>query len=470
MVFSSVTFLFLFLPVVYILYMLMPGKKAKNFLLIAASLLFYAWGEQLYVLLMIGSVLVNWLLGLAISKFYSNRKLITAIAVILNLGMLFAYKYVGFFAEIFASVTKLDIPEISVHLPIGISFFTFQILSYVIDVSRDKNSVQRNFFNLLLYISLFPQLIAGPIVKYHDVMDQLEARKLTADNVSAGVRRFIIGLSKKLLIADIMAKVVDEIFALTPDSMSAYCAWIGAVFYIIQIYFDFSGYSDMAIGLGKMMGFDFKENFNFPYISSSIGEFWRRWHISLSTWFREYLYIPLGGNRKGKARTYLNLMIVFLFTGLWHGANFTFVVWGLYNGILIILERANIIPVNKIKLGFVRHIYTLLAVIIGFTIFRADSLSYALDYIKTMFTPSAFTMGIADCSEYMTPYIVTVFAVACIASLPVTEKVRSFMQSKPATINTIVNAGSYAVALGLLAVCVFVLASNSYSPFIYFRF
>ena len=209
MVFSSVTFLFLFLPVVYILYMLMPGKKAKNFLLIAASLLFYAWGEQLYVLLMIGSVLVNWLLGLAISKFYSNRKLITAIAVILNLGMLFAYKYVGFFAEIFASVTKLDIPEISVHLPIGISFFTFQILSYVIDVSRDKNSVQRNFFNLLLYISLFPQLIAGPIVKYHDVMDQLEARKLTADNVSAGVRRFIIGLSKKLLIADIMAKDVD---------------------------------------------------------------------------------------------------------------------------------------------------------------------------------------------------------------------------------------------------------------------
>ncbi len=470
MVFSSATFLFLFLPTVYILYLILPGIKLKNFLLTVSSLVFYAWGEPLYVLLMIGSVFVNWLFGLATDKFYDKRKIFVAVSVLLNLGMLFAFKYAGFFASAVTSITGLDLPDVSVPLPIGISFFTFQILSYVIDVGRDKSVVQRNFFNLLLYISLFPQLIAGPIVKYHDVRESLDSRKISINCVAAGVRRFIIGLSKKLLIADVMAAVVDEIFVKSPSSMSAYCAWIGAVFYTIQIYFDFSGYSDMAIGLGKMLGFEFKENFRFPYISSSIGEFWNRWHISLSTWFKEYLYIPLGGNRKGAARTYINLLIVFMFTGLWHGANYTFVVWGVYNGLLIVLEKANIIPVNKCKIGVLKHLYTMLAVIIGFTIFRADSLGYAVEYIRTMFTPSAFANSIADCSAYMNPYIITVFAVACVASLPVVSKVNTLLCNKSTKVSSLVNGGGYVVATVLLLVCILVLASNSYSPFIYFRF
>ncbi|MGN1081841.1 MAG: MBOAT family O-acyltransferase, partial [Acutalibacteraceae bacterium] len=459
-----------FLPVVYILYLLVPGLKAKNILLIIASLFFYAWGEGLYVLLMLVSVFVNWLLGIAINKFYDKKKILTSLAVILNIGMLFWFKYSVFFCTSFSKITGVPIPEFSVHLPIGISFYTFQILSYVIDVSRNKDTVQKNFFNLLLYISLFPQLIAGPIVKYHDIMAQLSDRKITVDAVSCGIRRFLIGLSKKVILADTLAKSVDTIFALTGSELTFLTAWIGAVFYTLEIYFDFSGYSDMAIGLGKMFGFDFKENFNYPYISKSIKEFWNRWHISLSTWFKEYLYIPLGGNRKGKVRTCINLFIVFLVTGLWHGAQFTFLLWGIYNGILIILERIGVIPVNKIKSNVVKHIYTLLAVVIGFVIFRADSVMQAFEYLKAMFTLSDLASGFGDALIYLTPFVIFIFAISVAASLPVIPSVKSALGKNGSAVCNAVKASGYIASVLLFAVCFLIMASDSYSPFIYFRF
>lgn len=470
MVFSSITFLCAFLPALFVLYLILPKLKAKNMLLIAASLLFYAWGEGIYVILMIASVFVNWILGLTIAKYYSKRKLITAVSVILNIGMLIVFKYAQFFGSTVSMVTGIHIPDLTMHLPIGISFFTFQILSYVIDVSRDKNIAQKNFFNLLLYISLFPQLIAGPIVKYHDVMEQLADRKIDADTVALGIRRFLLGLSKKILIADALAKVVDTIFALQSSELSSPVAWVGAVFYTLQIYFDFSGYSDMAIGLGHMFGFTFKENFMHPFASKSIKEFWNRWHISLSTWFREYLYIPLGGNRKGKIRTYINLFIVFLVTGLWHGAEFTFVLWGIYNGILVVFERIGIIPIEKIKNRGIRHIYSVLAIVIGFTVFRAESVSQALSFIKIMFTFTTVPTGISDMLSYLTPYILFIFLAACIGSCPVIPFIRTKLASEGQKINTLANASSYVISFILLIVCILVMASNSYSPFIYFRF
>ena len=467
MAFSSATFLFLFLPVVFLLHLVLPGIKIKNILLTAASLLFYAWGEGLYVLLMIISVFINWIAGLLIAKYDRFAKLVTALSVVLNIGMLFVYKYAGFFVQTINLIPGINLPEISIRLPLGISFFTFQVLSYVIDVYRDRSMVNKSYFSTLLYISFFPQLIAGPIVKYHDVNLQIENRTLNADIVSQGIRRFIIGLSKKLLIADVTAAVVDDVFAMQVSEISGLCAWLGAVLYIFQIYFDFSGYSDMAIGLGKMFGFDFKENFNYPYTALGIRDFWRKWHISLSTWFREYLYIPLGGNRKGGVRTYINLFIVFLATGFWHGANFTFIVWGIYNGLLIVAERAGFI---KIKNKVLNHIYTVFAVIIGFVIFRADTLTYAFSYIARMFTPAAFTNGFADALSYCTPYLIFTAVVALVLCMPVLNLLKQKTEKLPAKAAMAVKGATYPLCLILLLACIMVLAANTYSPFIYFRF
>lgn len=466
MVFSSVPFLFLFLPIVFVLHLVLRNRKLQNALLILASLLFYAWGEKLYVLLMIASVFINWLGGLLIARFETRAKLITALAVVFNIGMLFAFKYVGLFVQTLSLLPGVDLPSVSVHLPIGISFFTFQALSYVIDVYRDRSLVQKSFFSMLLYISFFPQLIAGPIVKYHDIQAQLQDRQVTLPEVSVGIRRFMIGLSKKLLIADVMALTVDTIFAAAPGSLSGLCAWLGAICYLFQIYFDFSGYSDMAIGLGKMFGFTFKENFRYPYAALGIRDFWRRWHISLSTWFREYLYIPLGGNRKGNRRTYLNLLIVFASTGLWHGANFTFLVWGLYHGLLLVLERTGFLHIRNKALN---HFYTLFAVLIGFVIFRADNLAYALEYLARMFTPSAFTGGFADALQYLTPYFIFTLVIAALACLPVLPSLQNRLAASPKA-GSLFRAVSYPLCMALFLLCIMVLASNSYSPFIYFRF
>ena len=464
MVFSSMVFLCIFLPVVFLLHLLLPGIRAKNGMLLLASLAFYAYGEPVYVILMIASAFVNYLSALLIGKNPAGKKAVMAVNVILNLGVLVLFKYTGFLEESVNTILGTAIPVPSIRLPIGISFFTFQAMSYVIDVYRGVTGAQKNFGKVLLYISFFPQLIAGPIVKYHDIAQEIENRTQTVDGVTDGIRRFIVGLSKKVLISNTVGLVADTLFAADVSGLNAAAAWIGAVSYMLQIYFDFSGYSDMAIGLGEMFGFHFKENFNYPYISGSIREFWRRWHMSLSGWFQEYLYIPLGGSRKGKIRTVINKFIVFLCTGIWHGANVTFLFWGLYHGCFLMLEE--IVPAireqgGKVK-SFFQHIYTLLVVLIGFVFFRADSMHQGAAWIKTMFTGfGSNTAAMSLALEQLTPlYLVTV-AVGSVACCPVKMLVK-----KGRAYEAVTAAGS----LVLLLLCMLSLASGTYNPFIYFRF
>lgn len=467
MVFSSLVFISVFLPVVFILYTVIPGRKLKNVLLIIASLLFYAYGEPVYVLVMICSVIFNYIFGLFSTDKNKYNKIVLIIAIIFNLGALAVFKYLGFFVSSLNDIIGFSIPIPNIELPIGISFFTFQALSYVIDVYRGEVSPQKNLGKVMLYISFFPQLIAGPIIKYHDIEKQIDNRQQTIDLVVNGFRRFIVGLSKKVLIANTMATVVDSIYSTNQSEVNILTAWVGAIGYIMQIYFDFSGYSDMAIGLGKMFGFEFKENFNYPYISTSVKEFWRRWHISLSTWFKEYLYIPLGGNRKGKARTCLNKIIVFFCTGLWHGANWTFVIWGLYHGIFLLIE--SYIPKIKIP-KFIKHIYLLLVVIIGFVIFRADNISQGIFMIEKMFTGFEFSStSMSLFVGQMTPLFITTLLVAIIASLPFKNFVNSIVSKNEKTMK-VYNSALYVLSFGLLALCMLNLSSGSYNPFIYFRF
>ena len=464
MVFSSMVFLCIFLPVVFLLHLLLPGIRAKNGMLLLASLAFYAYGEPVYVILMIASAFVNYLSALLIGKNPAGKKAVMAVNVILNLGVLVLFKYTGFLAESVNTIFGTAIPVPSIRLPIGISFFTFQAMSYVIDVYRGVTGAQKNFGKVLLYISFFPQLIAGPIVKYHDIAQEIENRTQTVDGVTDGIRRFVVGLSKKVLISNTVGLVADTLFAADVSGLNAAAAWIGAVSYMLQIYFDFSGYSDMAIGLGEMFGFHFKENFNYPYISGSIREFWRRWHMSLSGWFQEYLYIPLGGSRKGKIRTVINKFIVFLCTGIWHGANVTFLFWGLYHGCFLMLEE--IIPAIREQGGKVKslfqHVYTLLVVLIGFVFFRADSMHQGAAWIKTMFTGfGSNTAAMSLALEQLTPlYLVTV-AVGIVACCPVKMLVK-----KGRAYEAVTAAGS----LALLLLCMLSLASGTYNPFIYFRF
>ena len=376
MVFSSAIFLLAFLPIVFISNYFIK-KEYSNYLLLIASLIFYAWGEPYLVLLMIFSILVNWFFGLLIDKTCNtSRKLILAGGIIIDLSILGYFKYAGFFVKIinFAVGSNLfPIPKIS--LPIGISFFTFQAISYIVDVYRGDTEASNNPVNVALYISFFPQLIAGPIVKYRDINKQIEQRSIRWDEVSDGFKRFIYGLGKKVIISNVLGSLVDTIYANEIGTISSVVAWLGAFAYTFQIYYDFSGYSDMAIGLGKMFGFNILENFNYPYLSGSITEFWRRWHISLGSWFREYLYIPLGGNRKGVIRTYLNLVAVFFFTGLWHGADLSFIIWGLYHGFFTILERAGFKKILD-KSKILSIIATFFVVTIGWVMFRATDTFY----------------------------------------------------------------------------------------------
>ena len=467
MVFSSLVFISVFLPVVFILYTVIPGRKLKNVLLIIASLLFYAYGEPVYVLVMICSVIFNYIFGLFSTDKNKYNKIVLIIAIIFNLGALAVFKYLGFFVSSLNDIIGSSIPIPNIELPIGISFFTFQALSYVIDVYRGEVSPQKNLGKVMLYISFFPQLIAGPIIKYHDIEKQIDNRQQTIDLVVNGFRRFIVGLSKKVLIANTMATVVDSIYSTNQSEVNILTAWVGAIGYTMQIYFDFSGYSDMAIGLGKMFGFEFKENFNYPYISTSVKEFWRKWHISLSTWFKEYLYIPLGGNRKGKGRTCLNKIIVFFCTGLWHGANWTFVIWGLYHGIFLLIE--SYIPKIKIP-KFIKHIYLLLVVTIGFVIFRADDISQGIFMIEKMFTGFEFSStSMSLFVGQMTPLFITTLLVAIIASLPFKNFVNSIVSKNEKTMK-VYNSALYVLSFGLLALCMLNLSSGSYNPFIYFRF
>ncbi|MGN0605633.1 MAG: MBOAT family O-acyltransferase [Oscillospiraceae bacterium] len=466
MVFSSTVFLFIFLPLTYILYLVMPSVKAKNILLIIASLIFYAFGEPVAVFLMIFSITVNYFLGLCIANDNKNSgKPAMITAVVFNLLILCIFKYSGFFISTINSVLHISIPVPNIRLPIGISFFTFQILSYVIDVYKDKSLVQRKFSSLMLYISLFPQLIAGPVVKYYDISKQIDERTISAERTSQGIRRFIYGLAKKILIANTVGNTADAMFALSGDDMSILSCWIGGIAYVLQIYFDFSGYSDMAIGLGNMLGFSFKENFNNPYTADSMQDFWRRWHISISSWFKEYLYIPLGGNRKGKARTAINKIIVFFFTGLWHGANMTFVVWGLIHGFFLMLESYKIIPLDKIRFKPIKHIYTMLVVTVTFVIFRSENLSYAWTFIGKMFTGFNISPESLNISmQQLTPLFIAAVIIGIIFSMPIAETARKKLSEKQ------YNRITYPCSTVLLLLCIISLSSATFNPFIYLQF
>lgn len=468
MVFSSAVFLFLFLPVVFVLSRIVPGISGKNIFLLIASFLFYAFGEPVYVFLMLFSTVVNYVAGRLIAVCGKGKdKWVVAAAVVVNLGLLSVFKYTDFFLSNVNRIFSKEIPLTGIALPVGISFFTFQGLSYVIDVYRDRAQVAKNFVKLALYISFFPQLIAGPIVKYHDVAQQIDHRQTTSVLTADGIRRFIVGLSKKLLIANTVGQMADAVFTAQVQELDVRLAWLGAFCYMLQIYFDFSGYSDMAIGLGRMFGFQFLENFQYPYISSSIKEFWRRWHISLSSWFRDYLYIPLGGNRKGTVRTELNKALVFFCTGLWHGASWNFVLWGLWHGVFIILE--DLLPKGgKIRRG-IGHVITPLIVLLGFVLFRADTLSDAGLLFTQMFTGFTFTLqSDALLRELLTPLNVTTLLLGAAFSLPLLPWLRGKVAAwKNAWF---VQGASYVAAGGLFCLCVMNLAGSEFNPFIYFRF
>lgn len=473
MIFSSLEFLCVFLPMVFALYCIIPSLRVKNALLIIASLLFYAYGEPVYVFLMIASSFVNYIMALAIDKTTKYKKFAVVVNLIINLGLLGIFKYTDFLVDTCNQLFQTEIPLPGITLPIGISFFTFQALSYVVDVYRGNVQAQKSFAKVLLYISFFPQLIAGPIVKYRDISMEIDNRTMSGDEVAKGLRRFICGLGKKVLIANTVGLVADNIFNTSTSNVNILVAWVGAIAYMLQIYYDFSGYSDMAIGLGRMFGFHFKENFQYPYGADSIQEFWRRWHISLSTWFKEYLYIPLGGNRKGTARTCLNRIIVFFFTGLWHGANWTFVIWGLWHGMFLLFETY--LPIVKKLPKVLGKIYTLLVVCVGFVLFRADTLGQGLFMIKQMFT--GFSMDAQSMSfimQQLTPWFIVMLAAGIIGAAPIRgliDKIRVNVEStevagKWKTVHIVL----YVVSMLLLVWCILRLSGNTYNPFIYFRF
>lgn len=461
MVFSTPIFLFLFLPAVLVLNYIIPKKyiAAKNVVLLIASLFFYAWGEPKNVLLMLLSIAVNYVCGLLLGRFDSDekkRKVVLWASVVFNLGLLFFFKYFNF-------VTGGLFPVIK--LPIGISFFTFQIMSYTIDVYRRSVEPQKSLLKLALYISLFPQLIAGPIVRYIDVEKQLTYRECTAEKTARGMIRFSMGLAKKVIVSNTVAAICDGIFGST-NTVPAFTAWVGVICYALQIYFDFSGYSDMAIGMGHMLGFDFLENFNYPYVSCSVQEFWRRWHISLSSWFRDYLYIPLGGNRRGKVRTYINLIIVFACTGLWHGASFSFIVWGLWHGLFLVIERLGFKKVLDKLPKFIGWIYTMLVVLVGWVFFRADTLSAAMKYLGEMFS---FSGGVANGMAQFDNLSFIITVIAIVLCTPVYQFLKGKLEKTDGGKKAAFVIGAV-LATGLFILSVIFLTGSGYNPFIYFRF
>lgn len=468
MVFSSGVFLFIFLPAVLLAHTLIKSNSVRNGLLIAASLVFYAYGEPVYVLLLIASVGVNYIFGRILAS--RKSKGLLALAVVFNLSLLVVYKYTGFLAESLNLLPFVKLPVPKITMPIGISFFTFQAISHVADTYRSKDNEKTGFADVLLYISLFPQLIAGPIVKYNSVKEQISARSVTTDKLAAGIRRFVIGLSKKMLLANPMGYAADKIFGMDTGAIDTPLAWLGAVCYTLQIYFDFSGYSDMAVGLGKCMGFDFPENFDYPYSAAGIRSFWRRWHMSLTGWFREYLYIPLGGNRKGRGRQILNTMIVFVCTGIWHGANLTFILWGFGHGALMsaetLLTRRD--KPEKRALKPLKWLYTMFFVIIGFVIFRSDTVGYAFAYIGRMFAFVRLEGAFRVFLSFLTPVFILTLAAAAAACFPIVPVIGKAVREKRC--RKWISGVCYALTFGLYLLCVLTLAADSYNPFIYFRF
>lgn len=470
MLFSSMIFLWLFLPLVFCSYYLIDNRF-KNILLLISSIIFYAWGGVSYSLIMLSSIIINYIFALLIDKAIEdnnlkNKKIYLALCIIINLSILGYFKYTNFIISIINSLSQNKIIELTnIVLPIGISFYTFQALSYVIDVYRGHNKAQKNIFNLALYISFFPQLIAGPIVKYHDIENQILNRNESLENIFYGIKRFIYGLSKKVILANMFALSCDEILKQPTDELGTALVWCASVLYTLQIYYDFSGYSDMAIGLGKMFGFNFLENFNYPYISKSIKEFWRRWHISLSTWFKEYLYIPLGGNRKRKLFTYINLLIVFFATGLWHGASYNFILWGLFHGFFLVIERiflGKLLEKNKLK--FINHIYVIFVFVIGWVLFRADDLKHAFELYKLMFSykESIYTVRYFFYPQTFVCFIFGILFSGLFQSI--------FPKVREATFSSKVYILESVIQFILLFICIMYLVNGTYNPFIYFRF
>lgn len=487
MLFSSMTFIYIFLPILLFLY-LVTKKELHNSILLVASIIFYAWGEPKYLAIMLMTILVNYFRAILIerannctneehssslarvAKRIFSPKFFLVLTIIANLGFLVYFKYFNFLIANANNIFHSHIDPLYIVMPIGISFYTFQALSYVIDVYRGEVKVQKDVYKLALYICLFPQLIAGPIVKYHDIEAQIDSREVNFEGVNNGVKRFIIGLSKKVLIANTMGAIADSIFTQAPDAFGHGIAWLGAIAYTFQIYFDFSGYSDMAIGLGLIFGFRFLENFNYPYISKSITEFWRRWHISLSTWFKQYVYISLGGNRQGLLKTCRNLGIVFLLTGIWHGAAWNFVFWGIWNGFFIILEKLfNIKEFEKqshpVWIEALRHISCILIFVIGWVFFRSDSMHYAVSYLANMFGVLKITSATAvnSLGYYIDTIEIITFAAAIICSVPIFRNM-IYVQNK--FLKSLVNFW----LLIMFVLSTMSIASGTYNPFIYFRF
>lgn len=473
MVFVSPIFIFIFLPAVLVCYAIaeLTGKKTlKNMTLLGFSLIFYSWGGVSYLLLLMISILVNYLFGrlLEVTRY---RKEILIVSVIYNVGILFIFKYFNFFIEILLDTANLlhkslPLSISTITLPIGISFFTFQIMSYIFDVYWNKVEAQHNILDLALYIMLFPQLIAGPIVRYIDVNQQIRHRHTTLEMMHEGIIRFILGFNKKIFLANGMGYVADIIFGNISLVNTPY-AWLGAVCYGLQIYMDFSSYSDMAIGLGKLFGFCFLESFQYPYISSSIKEFWRRWHISLSSWFRDYVYIPLGGNRHGKKRTYQNLLIVFVLTGFWHGANWTFVIWGLFHGIFLILERGLFGRLLEKLPRIFQRIYTLIVVLVGWVFFRCNTITDACLYLKIMFMFDCSSINSLELLECFDREFVILFLLSLAGSLPLIPILKNQLKNHE---NVLVGIGADLGLLALFAYAVCYMVGTDFNPFIYFRF
>lgn len=473
MVFSSTTFLFYFLPIVLIAYFLVP-RKIKNPVLLIASLFFYAWGEPIYILLMIFSIVLDYLLGLWLESYRVKKniraaKQVLILAVALNLALLAVFKYADFAISSLNALFGIHIPNINLPLPIGISFYTFQALSYIVDLYRGDVKVQKSIVSFGTYVSLFPQLIAGPIVRMHTVSEELDHRSESADLFSSGVKRFVVGLGKKVLLANTIGAVWSQISAVPAAEMSVLTAWIGLASFTFQIYFDFSGYSDMAIGLGRMFGFHFLENFDYPYMSKSITEFWRRWHISLSSWFREYLYIPLGGNRRGLPVQIRNILVVWLLTGIWHGASWNFVAWGLYFGILLIAEKLFLLRLLNKAPRVIGHIYTMFFVMISWAIFAFDSLKTGWSFIRSLFGGFRQPLwnGEALYLLYTNALLLILLIIGC-TNLPARFYRYADGRLKARTIT--MSVADTAMIVLCMVLCIAFIVDASYNPFLYFRF
>lgn len=460
MLFSSIPFLYVFLPAVLILYFAAP-KNLKNTVILLSSLVFYACGEPKYVVLMVISILSGYVFGLLIERFRKHAKLFLTLAAVTSLGLLGYFKYADFFISNFNALTGLSLPLAKIALPIGISFYTFQILSYDIDVYRGEVKAQKNIINFAAYVTMFSQLIAGPIVRYSDIAAQLETRVHGIDKTAVGIRRFVLGLGKKILIANALGELCDTFRASGDKSVLFF--WIYAIAFTLHIYFDFSGYSDMAIGLGKIFGFDFIENFDYPYISASVTEFWRRWHISLGTFFRDYVYIPLGGNRVSKPRWMFNIFVVWFLTGMWHGAAWNFIVWGLYFAVILMIEKLWLLPhIKKIKV--LPHVTTLFLVVISFVIFNANSMGEAFSYIGAMFGTGEYPLVSREALYYLRSYAV-VFVLALFGATPLPKKIFSSEKCR----KPVMFAEPVALVVLMLVMTAY-LVDGSFNPFLYFRF